>query len=97
VTGKQTTHTNREIAELLPQIFPSVADCLETEDLDLEAYVSQHLDAVELQARQWEVTEIGPKFDAAQKFLKTLEKAESLETKNSSRPKIHGCSSGLDE
>lgn len=80
--------------ELLPQIFPSVADCLETEDLDLEAYVSQHLDAVELQARQWEVTEIGPKFDAAQKFLKTLEKAEILETKAPAVPKFMDVAQG---
>jgi integrase len=74
--------------ELLPQVLPSVADCLETEELELEAFVSQHLDAVKLQAMQWEITEIGPKFDAAQKFLNALAEGERLDSESPAIPKF---------
>jgi integrase len=74
--------------ELLPQVMPEVADLLKTEDLETEAVVSQYLEAVKLQARQWEVTEIGPKFDAAQKFLKTLEEVEGQEAEGPAVPKF---------
>ncbi|WP_223427924.1 DUF6538 domain-containing protein [Tateyamaria pelophila] len=74
--------------ELLPQVLPDVADIGETDDLELEAFVHQHLDAVKLQAMQWLATMIGPKFDAAQKFLEALEEAEGQEAESAAVPKF---------
>ena len=74
--------------ELLPRVLPDVADIGETDDLELQAFASQHLKAVKLQAMLWEVTEMCPKLDAAQNFLKALEEAEGQEAEGPAVPKF---------